>query len=224
MLILNFKNYPEATGKSLKSVLGSIQSAISQNPKISELVVVSPAIYDLHFTLESSNGFNVFAPHVDHRHSGSTTGWSPAENLLNLGVEGSILNHSEHRFSDLDELLNVVSEVQSKDMKLVICCESLEEAEKLLKLNPYAIAFEDKELIGTGNSITTGRPEDVKSFISLVKGKTKAIIGAGISTADDVREGLSFGADGFILASAFVKSEDKTQKLLELAEPFLNQN
>lgn len=222
MLILNLKNYPEATGKNVSTVLDSVHKAVSQNPEVSKLVSLSPAVYDLHHALENSNGIKVFAQHVDMKIVGSTTGWMPAESLLKLGVEVSVLNHSEHRFTDWVELEETIREVQSQGLKLVVCCENLEEAEKLLELNPYAIAYEDKDLIGSGQSITTGRPEEVKNFISLTKGKTKVVIGAGISTGEDVSQGLQFGAEGFILASAFVKAEDKTAKLLELAQPFLD--
>jgi len=50
-----------------------------------------------------------------------------------------------------------------------------------------------------------------------------AIIGAGVSSGDDIKVGLEFGAEGFILASAFVKATDKKAKAIELASPFLGQ-
>jgi triosephosphate isomerase len=118
-------------------------------------------------------------------------------------------------------LEQLIIEAQAKGLKLIVCCENLEEAEKLLALKPYGIAFEDKDLIGSGQSITTAKAEDVKKFISMVKGKSKAIIGAGISTGEDVRSGIEFGADGFILASAFVKATDRKAKAIELVTPFL---
>lgn len=222
MIILNLKNYPEATGRNLLPILTEISQTTTDNPQIKELVAIVPALYDLHFAVENAKTLRIFSPHVDAKATGSTTGWVPASILRDLDINYSVLNHSEHRFSSWEELENSISYIQEAGLKTIVCCENLEEAGKLLKLKPYAIAYEDKDLIGSGQSITSGRPEEVKKFIELTKGKTKVIIGAGISTGDDVRQGLELGAEGFILASAFVKATNKTDKLLELTNPFLN--
>lgn len=222
MVILNLKNYPEATANNLTAVLSEIESAVRAETKIVDLVAVVPAIYDLHLAVEKAGNLQIFSPHVDAKAQGSTTGWVPAQALLSLNINYSVLNHSEHRFGTWEELEYTIKQVQEEGLKVVVCCENLEEAQKLLALNPFAIAYEDKDLIGSGQSITTGRPEEVKKFIELAKGKTKVIIGAGISTGEDVKQGLEFGAEGFILASAFVKAENKKDKILELAMPFLN--
>ncbi len=222
MIILNLKNYPEATGLNLRSVLSEIDAAANENSKVRDLVAVVPAIYDLHFAVENVNGLQVFSPHVDDKTTGSTTGWTPAETLQSINIHYSVLNHSEHRYSNWEELEATILHVQEVGLKTIVCCENLEEAEKLLRLKPYAIAYEDKDLIGSGQSITTGRPEEVKKFIELTKNKTKVIIGAGISSGEDVSQGLEFGAEGFILASAFVKAVNKKEKVLELAAPFFN--
>ncbi len=221
MIILNLKNYPESTGKNLAGVIADLQAAAQQEPRMAEHIFLAPAIYDLHMAVSLAGGVKVAAPHVDLKQTGSTTGWVPADSLLAMGVDMSVLNHSEHRFADWAVLEQLIIEAQAKGLKLIVCCENLEEAEKLLALKPYGIAFEDKDLIGSGQSITTAKAEDVKKFISMVKGKSKAIIGAGISTGEDVRSGIEFGADGFILASAFVKATDRKAKAIELVTPFL---
>lgn len=222
MVILNLKNYVESTGKNLSEVIAAVEDAIASDAGLSDVLSIAPAPYDLHFALSQAKSLKVFAQHVDAKTVGSTTGWSPAESIKALGVEYSVLNHSEHRFSDWAQLEATIIQAQAAGLKLVVCCENLEEAEKLLALNPFAIAYEDKDLIGSGQSITTGRPEEVKKFIALVKGKSKAIIGAGISTAEDIQKGREFGAEGFILASAFVKAPDREAKALELGQAFLN--
>ncbi len=223
MIILNLKNYVESTGANLAPIIKDLEAAALALPGLANIVSISPAMYDLHQALATSSQIKVMAPHVDAKNVGSTTGWAPAESIRTIGIEYSLLNHSEHRFADWTELESTIKFAQEKGLKLVVCCENLAEAEKLLALQPYAIAFEDKDLIGTGNSITTGRPDDVKAFIAMVKGKSKAIIGAGVSSGDDIKVGLEFGAEGFILASAFVKATDKKAKAIELASPFLGQ-
>lgn len=222
MIILNLKNYAESTGSNLLPVLQDLEAVIAANPEFKDILVAAPAAYDLHFAQDEVSQLTLAAQHVDAKGLGSTTGWLPAAAISALGVKHAVLNHSEHRFSDWALLEQTIVEAQQAGLKLTVCCENLDEAQKLLALKPFAIAFEDKDLIGSGQSITTGRPEDVKAFIALTVGtETKAIIGAGISNADDVKAGLEFGAAGFILASAFVKAADRQAKAIELATPFL---
>lgn len=222
MIILNLKNYAESTGKNLFPVISAIEEAIAEVPLLGEILSIAPAIYDLHAAAQQSKSLRVIAQHVDNKGIGSTTGWAPAAAIKELGIEYSVLNHSEHRFSDWQELEATITNAQTTGVKLIVCCENLSEAEKLLPLSPFAIAYEDKDLIGSGESITTGRPEEVQNFVALVQGKAKAIIGAGISTAEDIKVGKEFGAEGFILASAFVKANDRKAKALELGQAFLN--
>lgn len=222
MIILNLKNYAESTGKNLSPVISAVEEAIAEVPSLAEILSIAPAVYDLHAAAQQAKSLKVIAQHIDNKGVGSTTGWTPAAAIKELGIEYSVLNHSEHRFSDWQELEATITNAHAAGLKLIVCCENLSEAEKLLQLSPFAIAYEDKDLIGSGQSITMGRPEEVKNFINLVQGKTKAIIGAGISTAEDIKAGKEFGAEGFILASAFVKADDRKAKALELGQSFLN--
>jgi triosephosphate isomerase len=224
MIILNLKNYTEATGGNLKPVIDDVEDVITQNPEFEQIVYLAPATYDLHFATHHTSKASLMSQHVDDKKVGSSTGRIPPESLKSIGVHHSILNHSEYRLAHMDEFHKAIEQIQDMGIKLVICCENLDEAKKLLELKPFAIAYEDKDLIGSGQSITTGKPEEVKKFIDLVKKKndlTKAIIGAGISTGEDISQGKEFGADGFILASGFVKAADRKAKLIELADAFI---
>ncbi len=222
MIILNLKNYPESTGNNAIDIVNAIATLISANAKLKDLLVVAPAVYDLHMAANVSSSANVTlaAPHVDAANPGSSTGMVPAANLEQFGIKYSILNHSEHRLT-WENLVATMQTAQAAGLKLIVCCESVAEAQALLPYQPFAIAYEDKDLIGSGQSIITGRPEEIKKFIELTKGKTKVIIGAGISSGEDVKAGIAMGAEGFILASAFVKATDRSAKALELVTPFL---
>ncbi|MBP9758921.1 triose-phosphate isomerase [Candidatus Dojkabacteria bacterium] len=220
MIILNLKNYLESTGPNLINIINDVKFAAQEDKRIKDIVAISPAVYDLNLAIQNADGIQIFAQHIDFKKAGSTTGWTPAESMKHLNVNHSVLNHSERRHPKWEDLEDTIKHAHDLDIKLIVCCENLDEAKKLLKLKPFAIAYEDKELIGSGQSITTGKPEEVKRFIDLVNGKAKAIIGAGISSSEDITKGLEFGADGFILASAFVKASDKKAKILELTRPF----
>lgn len=220
MIIFNFKNYPESVGANSMKLLAAIETAVTANPEIASMVFASPPVTDLALAREKFPTLQLMSPHVDNKGAGSTTGWVPPTTLLAMGIEYSVLNHSEHRLMNQAEIVEYVKTVQAAGVKLVVCCENLEEAKNLLEAQPYAIAFEDKDLIGSGQSITTGRPDDVKAFIEMCKDKTVAIIGAGVSTGDDIKGGVEMGAEGFILASAFVKAADPVAKVQELAAQF----
>ena len=219
MLILNLKTYSESTGNNIYSIFDSIQTEILSNPKLAELVIAAPANIYLSELKSKYPNIKLAAQTVSGKNAGSTTGWVPADNLVSLGLDIAIYNHSENR-QNMDTIVEDIQAIQSKGIRLVVCCENIEEANKILQANPYAIAFEPKDLIGSGISVTT-RPQAVTEFISAVKGKTKAIIGAGVSTGEDVANSLKLGAEGVLLASAYVKAEDKSAKLNELAAPFL---
>src|SRR5260221_9799172 len=221
MLILNFKTYPEATGENTKRLLDAINDLQFENPAAVGKIYCAVSMPELLWAKENYPSLNIISQDVDFVNSGSTTGWIPAENLVTSGIEYSVLNHSEHRVWNENIVQNIL-DIESKGLKLIVCCENLDEATKLLDAKPFAIAFEERELIGSGKSITSLKPDAVREFIKLCSGKTKVIIGAGISTEEDVTTGLEMGAEGFILASAFVKSSDPKAKALELVKPFLD--
>ncbi len=219
MLILNLKTYSESTGSNVYSIFDSLSSELSKDARLKDLVFAAPANIYLSEIKNKYPNVNLASQTVSSKNAGSTTGWIPADNLVSLGVDIAIYNHSENR-QNMDTIVEDIIAIQSKGIRLVVCCENVEEATKILAANPFAIAYEPKDLIGSGISVTT-RPEAVTEFIAAVKGKTKAILGAGVSTNEDVVNSLKAGADGVLLASAYVKAEDKSAKLLELASPFL---
>jgi triosephosphate isomerase (TIM) len=223
MLIINLKTYPEVTGSQIEAVTAVMDEFLETNPGIKEKLFLAPPTLDLGKVMFYHKDINLVAQHVDAVESGKSTGMVTPAGLMDLGVGISMLNHSEHRIDPL-KLSEEVSFLVAKGMKVIVCCENMQEAEILVDLKPFAIAYEPKELIGSGISVSTQEPEVVEQFVKLIKergqGNIKAIIGAGISTGEDVRKGLELGAEGFLLASAFVSAEDKLAKLKEFTDPW----
>jgi triosephosphate isomerase (TIM) len=217
MLLLNLKNYPNAVGPgNVDRYLQAVADYRGQNPDRGQNVLIAPPMYDLSYASKLIDPAAIVAPHVDAARMGSTTGWTPAEALLNMGVGYALLNHSEHRMWGM-ELITYIAAVQEMGLKLIICCENLEEAELLMDARPYAIAYEDKELIGSGQSLTKANPKSVAEFIDLVNSVTIPMVGAGVTTVDDIKAGRDMGAQGFIISSAFVRAPDPLAKIEELA-------
>lgn len=220
MLILNLKTYSQSTGEGLKTILEAINSVVSENPEYNELIYIAPNMAELALAKNLYPNLNIVSQKVNALEPGSTTGKVPAKTVIDLGIEFSVLNHSENRVDG--DLLSKVTMIQEQGLKLIVCCENLEEAKALLELKPFAIALENKELIGSGRSITEENPDEIREFVEMLQNtETKPIIGAGISTGADVQASLDMGGAGCILASAFVKAEDKKTKLIELITPFI---
>ncbi|RMD77181.1 triose-phosphate isomerase [Candidatus Dojkabacteria bacterium] len=215
MLILNLKNYEESTTTHLWKLLDSLNTLVEERPDFKEKLLIAPSMVFLLLAKERYPNLNFISQHVDDKEQGSTTGWTPAEVLVSNGINFSLINHSEHRVLPK----NYVDELQSKGIKVIACCENLDEAEIFLKSKAWAIAYEPKDLIGSGVSVTN-RSEDVKKFTKALKGKTKVIVGAGITKASDIKASIELGADGVLVASAFVKSQDPYSKGYELLNVF----
>jgi triosephosphate isomerase len=102
-----------------------------------------------------------------------------------------------------------------------VCAKDVPEAVKLAQYNPTAIAVEPPELIGSGISVSSARPEIVSESVAAIKKVspgTLALVGAGVSNANDVATSLKLGAEGVLLASAFVKAKDPEAWLRDVAK------
>lgn len=215
MIILNLKNYTESIGDNLNKLLDALKKLVTNFPQYKDKIMVSPSMVHLIDAKKNYPELHIISQHVDSKGLGSTTGWVPAEVLISSGIDTVILNHSEHRV--LPEAEDYIDSLQEKGLKIVACCENVEEAKMFIDKKVFAVAYEPKDLIGSGISVTT-RPEAVKEFVEVVKGKTLVLIGAGVSTKEDVVNGVKLGAEGALLASAFVKATDPYQVAKDLVE------
>ncbi|MFH0972244.1 MAG: triose-phosphate isomerase, partial [Candidatus Micrarchaeota archaeon] len=97
--------------------------------------------------------------------------------------------------------------------------DDLHEAVAIAKLHPPCIAVEPPELIGSGISVSSANPGIVTDSVREIKKidpKIIVLVGAGVSNAADVRKSIELGAEGVLLASAFVKSKDPEELLEEM--------
>lgn len=220
MLVLNLKTYSESTGLNCKKLLNIVSEYIvnTKSDKIRDRIIVAVAQTDLFWAKQNYPDLIIAAQNVDNKVQGSSTGWVPVETLLSYGVDYALYNHSEHRMYS-DSIVEDIKTIQSKGINLIVCCENTQEAQRLTGANPFAIAYEPKDLIGSGISVTT-RPESVSEFIKSIPNQKNILIGAGVSTIDDINKAVELGAEGVLLASAFVKALDPKAKLDELVQPF----
>ncbi len=161
----------------------------------------------------------IFAQHFDIvNNKERATGFLTIDAIKSGGAKGSLLNHSEHQLG-MGEINNSVGELKKNGMKSVVCASTLEMVGQLMKLKnkPYAIAFEDSNLIATGKSITKYDREDLESFVKMLnKTGIMPICGAGISSLEDVVVARQLGCKGVLIASAIAAAKRPEQFLNSL--------
>jgi triosephosphate isomerase len=216
MILLNLKTYEQ----SIKNPLLYVDVASEIVGETGVRIIVAPPIPHLK---ESAERFSdIYSQHVDVNEMGAHTGSIPAEILKEIGVKGSLINHSEKRIGT-DAVKQAVERAHSVGLETVVCAEAPEESGDLSAFSPNYIAIEPPELIGSGKSVSKTKPEVITKTAGIIK-KTnpnvKLLCGAGVSTKEDVKRALELGTDGVLLASAFVKAEDPKEFLREFASVF----
>ena len=202
LIVVNFKNYKQ--GKDVLDLAKKIEKAT----KGKDVVVCVPAT-DIH-VVYSQTKLKVFSQHINDKDIGSTTGFVTAESVKAVGASGTLLNHSEHRIH-FEVIHRIMKRCERARLKVIFCVESISEVKKIKRwqLKPYAIAYEDRKLIGSGKSITNYKSRKVEKFARLLKGSgIKALCGAGISSSKDVESAKELGCDGVLVASAITKSKN----------------
>ncbi len=221
-IALNFKTFPQALGEHALRLARAAHGVAVANPHV--LVIAAPATPDLHAIAHNpefhAKNFMVFAQHADALEAGQHTGSVPLEAVRAAGVRGVFVNHSEKRLTR-DVIQKTVERARALELKTLVCAESPRESRELARFAPWAVAVEPPELIGTGVSVSTARPEVVKNALVEVKNVNSSVlffVGAGVSNLDDVRAAAQLGAEGVLLASAFVKAREPEKFLHELVE------
>jgi len=205
MFIINCKNYEEIAGEKIIK-LAKIAAKISKKYKIK--IAIAPPHHLI--PLITKFGIIVLAQHLDDKKVGSTTGFMIPEIIKKSKIDGSIINHSEHRITE-SEIKNLVKRLKKLKLKTVVCVKNVSEAKKYAKINPTFIAIEPPELIGTGRAISTEKPQLITNSINAVqsaKNSTKLLCGAGIVSAEDVSRAVELGSKGILVASGVIKAKN----------------
>ena len=213
MIFLSLKTYKEATGQAVINLLSSVKK-VSQETGI-EIIPIAQAS-DI-YRIKKELGIEVWAQHMDPIEPGKNMGWISPYALKEAGASGLVINHSEHKIDDV-QIKKTLDKARDYGLKTVICGFNKEMVIKFDSWSPDYISYEREDMIGVGVSMITEEAENIKKLVSVLK--RPLIIGAGISTGDDIKQAIKLGARGAILASGFVLATNPEQKLRELAEGF----
>lgn len=210
ILVTNFKAYQAATGAN------AVELAKTHERIANELGVnlaIAGQAMDLHM-LAAAVSLPVLSQHVDGCGFGAYTGHVPVEIAHGLGVDGSILNHSERRISDT-QIQMAVEDMKRLGMISVVCAENVEEAHRYIEMGADYVAIEPPELIGGDVSVCSARPELISEAVAKI-GSHNVLIGAGIKSGADVRRAMELGAGGVLVSSGVVCAENPAAALREL--------
>lgn len=214
IVILNYKTYLESSGENAFELARALKSA-SEESGIT--MVAAPQAADI-YRIQDQISLPIFAQHIDPITPGGHTGSNLIETLIEAGISGSLINHSENRMklADIDEVIQLCKQ---NDIESCVCTNNIATSKAIATFSPDAVAVEPPELIGTGIPVSQAQPEVVEDSVKGVKSinkKIKVLCGAGISTGDDMKAAMDLGADGVLLASGIVKAENPKEALLDL--------
>ena len=215
LILVNFKTYPEATGRRALALSKAIERAWRE---AGSGLAVAPQLADLRLVAEAVE-LPVFAQHIDPQPPGAHTGHVTAESAKEAGAVGAILNHSERRLG-LSEIDEALGRARSAGLAALVCANTVAVGAAAAALGPEMVALEPPELIGTGIPVSKAKPEVVRGAVERIKAANPgvaAICGAGISKGEDVRAALELGTEGVILSSGVVKAKDPGAVALEMA-------
>lgn len=214
IVILNYKTYLESSGENALELARALKSA-SEESGIT--MVAAPQAADI-YRIQDQISLPIFAQHIDPITPGGHTGSNLIETLIEAGISGSLINHSENRMklADIDEVIQLCKQ---NDIESCVCTNNIATSKAIATFSPDAVAVEPPELIGTGIPVSQAQPEVVGDSVKGVKSinkKIKVLCGAGISTGDDMKAAMDLGADGVLLASGIVKAKNPKEALLDL--------
>ena len=218
MIFLNYKTYESGTG----------DRALSMSKMVDELshtsgVKIVPVVQSSDISEITKNvTVEVWAQKVDPVTFGAHTGAVLPESVFEDGAIGTVLNHSENRFSDFETLSKAHDRAKEVGLKTLIFTKDLEEFEKVTSLNPDYISYEPPSLIGSKDlSVATAEPEIIAKASEISKKSgIPLIVGAGVHSALDVKKCLELGAIGNAVASDVMMADNPQAELLDLVEGF----
>ena len=208
-IFINFKHYENAVGVNTEKLLDDFAGVASQDNLYYSL---SPL--DLRLQ-QKFPGLNIIGQHVDSNGFGAYTGSVSMESMKNLGIKGSLLNHSEKRLHE-EIIENTVKRAKDLDFKIILCVERIEEVKKYAILEPEYIAYEPPELIGGNVSVSSSKPDVIEKAAKICDKKTRLLVGAGVKTREDIETSMNLGATGVLIASGVIRNAKPINMLVSL--------
>lgn len=217
MIVVNFKIYQETFKEGFLKLTKICQKVVKETG-VKIVVVASPLHVD---RIYRETGEKPMVSHVDAFFEGRHTGAISPLACQELGVRGSLLNHSEKplKLGTLASTLAILPE----GFESIVCISSLGQTERFLKrIRPTYLAYEPKYLIANKEkSVASERLEALKKVVEIASGRgVRVLAGAGVKSRKDIEAVLSVGGKGVLLSSEVVLSSNPEGVLLDLTKAF----
>lgn len=214
MILVNFKIYKQSFGKGAIE-LARICQKVGQKSKV-EIIPVVSALDAV--TVKKEVGCKVFLQNVDLKQEGPFSGQVSMEQASALGIDGTLINHSEAKKAT--GTIKQLVKLKPKSFEMILCVRSAGQVERWAsELEVDYIAYEPSYLIGSKDkSVASEKPEVIGKIAKMIK--LPLLVGAGVKSKKDVEISLKLGAKGILVASDVVKSDNPEKELLELASAF----
>ena len=160
IVILNYKTYLESSGLNALELAHDLQSAASES---GITMVAAPQAADI-YRISEETSIPIFAQHIDAISPGGHTGSNLINTLIEAGISGTLINHSENRMK-LADLAEVIRLCEENEIESCVCTNNIETSKAVAALNPVAVAVEPPELIGTGIPVSQAQPEVVEDTV-----------------------------------------------------------
>jgi triosephosphate isomerase len=218
MIFVNYKTYEEGSGQKAVA-LTKVLEEVAHTSQVKIIPVVQ--VIDAEVIIASTT-LEVWIQHVDPVGFGAHTGWTLPEEAAKVGVSGVFLNHSEHKFSDFEDLRVANEKAMAANLKTLIFAGNLEELKQICSLAPIYVAYEPPELVGsTTVSVADAQPQIISEAAEIARSAgLPLVVGAGIHKLADVKKSIEMGAVGVAVATDIVKAVDPKKELMDLTEGF----
>lgn len=215
MILINFKIYKETFGdKAIE--LAKIIKEVADKSKVR--VVITASALDA-WRIIKETGAEVWLQNIDEYSDGKHTGWVGAQQAMELGIRGSLVNHFEHQGKR--GTIQKIIKNRPKGFEVACCVKSVGQIERwVAKAKPDYILYEPPELIGSNDkSVASENPKSIEKAVELSRG-VPIMVGAGVKSRQDVEISLKLGAKAVGLASGLVLSENPKKVLEEIVAGF----
>lgn len=218
MIFVNFKTFKEGSGEEALRLVKTIEEVSNENN-----VKIIPCVQAIDLKeVASGTKLEVWVQNIDPVEYGAHTGAILPEEVVEAGGEGTLLNHSEHKVKNFEDLKKMVERAKDAGLKTLIFAGDLNELKKICDLSPTFASYEPPELIGNKTtSVASAQPEIISKAVEVTHAKgVPLIVGAGIHSSSDVLKSRELGAVGVAVATDIVKAESPKKELLDLVEGF----
>ena len=114
IVILNYKTYLESSGLNALNLARDLESAAAES---GITMVAVPQAADI-YRISQETSLPIFAQHIDPITPGGHTGGNLIDTLVESGISGSLINHSEKRMqlADIDEVIQLCKQHNIMDL------------------------------------------------------------------------------------------------------------